>query len=55
MTKQFENPNVEKLEDETASNLSPKQQVERVADKAAEKSTKSEQHYDKDNNKLFSK
>jgi hypothetical protein len=55
MTKQFENPNVEKLEDETVSNISPEKRVERVADKAAEKPAKSEQNYDKKNSNLFSK
>jgi hypothetical protein len=55
MTKQFENPNVEKLEDETVSNLSPKEKIERVADKAAEKPAKTEQKFDQDNSNPFSK
>jgi hypothetical protein len=55
MTKKFENPNVEKLEDETVSNISPEKRVERVADKAAEKPAKTQQKFDKDNNGLFSK
>jgi hypothetical protein len=48
MTKQFENPEVTKLEDETASNLSPQQKIDRVAEKAAEKPAKTEQKYDQE-------
>jgi uncharacterized protein YmfQ (DUF2313 family) len=55
MTQVFENPKVEKLNDETISNATKQERVEKVADKAAEKPAKSEQHYDKNNNKLFSK
>ena len=55
MTKQFENPEVEKLEDQTVSTISAQKRVDRVADKAAEKPAKTEQKFDKDNTNLFSK
>ncbi|MGB9407727.1 MAG: hypothetical protein WCA89_09325 [Terracidiphilus sp.] len=55
MTVQFENPEAKKLEDETVSSVLPQKKIERVAEKAAEKSTKAVQNYDKDNSKLFSK
>lgn len=55
MTQQFENPKVEKLEEETVSNTTKQERLDTVADKAAEKPAKSEQHYDKNNSKLFSK
>ena len=55
MTQKFENPKVEKLEDETVSNTTKQERVDKVADKAAEKPAKSEQHYDDNNSKLFSK
>ena len=55
MSKQFENPNEAKVEDETASNSSPEQIISHIAEKAAEKSTKTEQKYDQENSTLFSK
>jgi hypothetical protein len=55
MPKQFENPEEVKLEDETVSNTSAQERIDRVAEKAAQKPAKTEQHYDKDNNNLFSK
>ena len=54
MSEQFENSEVTKLEDETVSGATAEKRVERVAEKAAEKSTKAEQRYDKDHN-IFSK
>jgi len=40
MTNQFQNPEVEKLEDKTISKISPKKDMERVAEKMAEKASK---------------
>ena len=48
MTNQFENPEVEKLEDKTISKISPKKDVERVAEKMAEKPAKAVHESDKD-------
>lgn len=55
MTQKFENPEVEKLDDETISNATKQERVNNVANKAAEKPAKTEQHFDKKNSKLFSK
>ena len=55
MTQIFENPKVEKLDDETASNTTKQERVDNLANKAAEKPAKAEQHYDKNNSNLFSK
>ena len=46
MTKQFENPEVTKLEDETVSDPRTQKHIERVAEKAAEKSSSTERDYD---------
>jgi hypothetical protein len=54
MPEQFENQEVTKLEDETASDATAEKRIERVAEKAAEKSTKTEQRYDEDR-AIFSK
>ena len=54
MSKQFENPEAAKLEDETVSEATAAKRIERTAEKAAEKSTNTEQRYDKDHN-IFSK
>jgi len=54
MAEQFENQEAAKLEDETASDATAEKRIERVAEKAAEKSTKTEQHYD-ENHAIFSK
>lgn len=54
MPEQFENSEATKLEDETISDATAEKRIERVADKAAEKSTKTEQRYDTDHN-MFSK
>ena len=48
MPNQFENPEVTKLEDETVSDASAQKRIERVADKAAEKASHTEQRYDQD-------
>lgn len=54
MPEQFENSEATKLEDETVSKATAETRIERVAEKAAEKSTKTEQRYDRDHN-IFSK
>jgi hypothetical protein len=53
MTKQFENPEVIKVEDATVSNETAKKRIERVAEKAAEKASHREQKYDEGSNDLF--
>ena len=55
MTKQFENPEETKLEEETVSNESAQKRIDRVAEKAAQKPAKTVQKYDKDNNNLFTR
>jgi hypothetical protein len=42
MEPQFENPEVSKLEDETLSDASPREQMDRIAEELAEKSSKIE-------------
>ena len=54
MPEQFENPNTAKPEDETATDATAEERMERVAEKAAEQSTKTEQRYDGDRS-IFSK
>ncbi len=54
MTEQFENLGATKLEDETVSDASAEKRVEHVAEKAAEKASKTENNYDKDHS-LFTK
>jgi hypothetical protein len=46
MPEQFENPEVIKLEDETASDAGAQKRIERVAEKAAEKPSRTEHDYD---------
>jgi hypothetical protein len=55
MPVQFENPQEKKLEDETVQGTSTEKKVELVAEKAAEKSTKIEQKFDKENSSLFTR
>jgi hypothetical protein len=45
---QFENPEVTNLEDETISDSTAQKHVERVAERAAEKASHTEQSYDQD-------
>jgi hypothetical protein len=47
MANQFENPQVKKLDDVTETVESPEKKIERIADTAAGKSTKTAQKYDK--------
>ena len=44
---QFENPEASKLEDETVADASPRKQMDREAEKLAQKSTKVEQDFDR--------
>ena len=55
MQTQFGNPKEAKLAEETLSNDSEQKRINRVAEKAAEKSTVAEQQFDKVNSNLFSK
>ena len=48
MSEQFENPEATKLEDDTVSSETVEKAIERVAEKAARKSTLTEHKYDKD-------
>jgi hypothetical protein len=54
MAEQFENQEAAKLEDETVSDATAEKRVDSVAEKAAEKSTKTVQHYDEEQS-IFSK
>jgi hypothetical protein len=54
MPKQFENQEETKLEDATISDATAEKRINRVAEKAADKATKTEQLYEKDN-PIFSK
>jgi hypothetical protein len=48
MPGQFENPEATRVEDETVSNAPEQKRIERVAEKAAEKASHTEQNYDRD-------
>jgi hypothetical protein len=52
MANQFENPEETKAIDETVVNETKKETIDRLAEEAAVKATKSEQKFDKDH-KLF--
>jgi hypothetical protein len=54
MPEQFENREATKLGGETAPDATAEERMERVAEKAAEKSTKTEKRYDADHG-IFSK
>ncbi|MGB6193335.1 MAG: hypothetical protein WBF42_12785 [Terracidiphilus sp.] len=45
MAEQFENPEPTKSEDETVSDASAEERIKRVAEKAAEKASKTEQRF----------
>jgi hypothetical protein len=53
MAKQFENPEVTKIEGETISGATAQKRIEHVAEKAAEKASHAEQSYDQESNDLF--
>jgi hypothetical protein len=55
MPVQFENPREKKLEKETVLGSSTEKKIGQVAEKAAEKSAKTEQKFDKENSSLFTK
>ena len=46
MSEQFESPEVTKLENETVSDAAARKRIDRVAEKAAEKSSLAVQDYD---------
>ncbi len=48
MPKQFRNQEATKLEDKTVLDPAAEKSIQRVADKAADKASKTEQKYDKD-------
>jgi hypothetical protein len=48
MPEQFENPEVTKPENESISDAAATKRIERVAEKAAEKASHTEQRYDQD-------
>lgn len=48
MPEQFENPEAAKLENKTTLDATAQQRIDRIAEKAAEKSTHTVQNYDKD-------
>jgi hypothetical protein len=48
MPKQFENREATKLKDKTVLDPAAEKRIERVADKAADKASETEHHYDKD-------
>lgn len=54
MSEQFENPHEEKVKDQTTSTSSPQEKIDKVAEKEAEKSSKTVQKYDEEQ-PLFSK
>jgi len=53
MAKQFENPEVTNLENETVSDATAQKRIEHVAEKAAEKASHTEQSYDQESTDLF--
>lgn len=55
MPTQYENPQATKLEDKVISDASTEKRIDHVAEKAAEKSAKAAQQYDKENSTIFSK
>jgi hypothetical protein len=55
MPKQFENSEATKVEDATIHDASAQTKIGRVADALAAKPAQTEQKFDKENSKLFSK
>jgi len=53
MAKKFKNPEVTKLENKTVLDTTAQKQVQRIAEKAAEKASHAEQSYDQESNDLF--
>ncbi len=54
MTKELENLEVTKRENEAASDVAEQKRIDNVAEETAEKSSRTEQKYDKNHN-IFSK
>jgi hypothetical protein len=48
MPEQFENPEATELEDETVMDETAEKRIDRVAERAAEKASKTENEYDKE-------
>ena len=48
MKQQFENEEAKKLKDKTDTDAASEKRINQLADKAAEKASKTEQRYDKD-------
>jgi hypothetical protein len=55
MPTQFENPQEKKVEEETVLGASTVKKISLVTEKAAEKSAKTEQKFDKENSSLFTR
>jgi non-homologous end joining protein Ku len=53
MAEQFVNPEETKLEDETVSDSTTQKHIQRIAEKAAQKASHTEQIYDQGSNDLF--
>jgi hypothetical protein len=53
MAKQFENPEETDLKNETVSDETAQKWIERIAEKAAEKASHTEQSYDQESTDLF--
>jgi hypothetical protein len=53
MAEKIENSEVTKLENETVLDAAAQKRIERVAKKAAEKASHTEQSYDQESNDLF--
>jgi len=54
MPEQFENSEATKLEDETVSDATAKMKIDRIAEEAAEKASRTVESYDEDHT-IFSK
>jgi hypothetical protein len=55
MPDQFQNPREVKVKEEAARSTSSKSKVDQIADKLADKPTKTQQKSDKENSNLFTK
>jgi len=55
MPQQFENPEEQKVKDETVSTETAQRKMDRVADKLAKKPAQAEKKFDKENSVIFNK
>jgi len=55
MPQQFVNQKEEKVENETVSNETPQQRIDRVANELAVKPARTEKKFEKENSNIFSK